>query len=66
MEKLLINENKDRAESEISNLSQRGKAVTSVIHFWNSQPALKPIITAKGVSGLLERSSHLFGQSCHL
>lgn len=54
MEKLLINENKDRAESDILNLNQHGKAVSETIRFWNSQPALTPLNTAKSVSDFLK------------
>lgn len=54
MEKLLINDNVDRANSDIQNLTQHGKAVSETIRFWNSQPALSPLSTAKSVSDFLK------------
>ncbi len=54
MEKLLINDNADRANSDIQNLTQHGKAVSETIRFWNSQPALSPLSTAKSVSDFLK------------
>ncbi len=54
MEKLLINDNKDRAESDILSLNQHGKAVSEVIKLWNTQPALKPITSTKDLQEFLQ------------
>jgi hypothetical protein len=54
MKKLLINENRDRAESDILNLAQHGKAVADVIKLWNSQRALKPITTTLDLKEFLQ------------
>ena len=54
MEKLLINDNVDRANSDLQNLTQHGKGVSETIRFWNSQPALSPLSTAKSVSDFLK------------
>lgn len=53
MEKLLIKENKDRAESDILSLNQHGKQVSDMIRLWNAQPALKHITTMKEVAEFL-------------
>ena len=52
--KILISENKERADLHIKELNERAERMTALVAFYNSQPVLKELTTKKDVFKFLE------------
>src|SRR6056297_2655372 len=52
--KILISENKERADLQIKELNERAERMTALVAFYNSQPVLNKLTTKKEVFKFLE------------
>jgi len=60
MEKILLNENKEMADSHLSNMNEVARNLTNIIHEYNNLPVLKKLETGEQVFNFLSNPLDYF------